>query len=766
MAQTLLPIVPAGATCITPEFGVEVRDGRWWYSVGTLPVFSHAADDGASFRMFTSQAIVQGLCRQVDVVCAFGVSASSVKRGVRRFAEGGPKAFYAPRKGRGPSVLTDEVKARGQALLDAGKSRPEVARALGIGKECLRKAIESGRLHEPAAATREGGAAGSSAQAPARDKSSRSQEDAAAVMGMGCTRPLERVLAATGQMEQAPTRFEHCHDVGMGGVLTALPALAANGLLRHLNTCFATLSGYYGKLHVVLLLAYMALCRIKHVEQLRYQPPGEWGKLLGLDRIPEVRTLREKIKTLSEDAAAVTWQALLASDWMRDDPEAAGVLYVDGHVRVYHGKQTKLPRRYVARDRLCLRGVTDYYVNDIAGRPFFTVERQVDAGLLEALRSDIVPRLLHDVPNQPTVEELEHDPCLARFTLVFDREGYSPGFFKKLWQEHRIAALTYHKFPRDTWRDEEFALCHVAMPNGETVEMHLAERGSRIGSGQDKVWVREIRKRTHTGHQVSLITTAYHADAALTSAQMFSRWVQENFFKYMREHYAIDALSQYGTEQFPEPQTVVNPQWRQLDAKVRALQAKLQRTRAEFTAKEMHPENNPKKIEAALKQAANLREAIDQLEHELEQRKQERKETQRHVMMNDLPEEQRFTRLVPNCKRFTDTIKLIAYRAETAMAMLLKEHLDRTDDARPLIRDLLSAHADLVPDEQGHILHVRLHPMTNPRATRAIAQLLEQLNETETLYPGTDIHLHYEMTTPNTGEENQGSEYFPPDQEL
>ena len=56
--------------------------------------------------------------------------------------------------------------------------------------------------------------------------------------------------------------------------------------------------------------------------------------------------------------------------------------------------------------------------------------------------------------------------------------------------------------------------------------------------------------------------------------------------------------------------------------------------------------------------------------------------------------------------------------------------------------------------------------MTNPRATRAIAQLLEQLNETETLYPGTDIHLHYEMITPNTGEENQGSEYFPPDQEL
>ena len=157
MPQTLLPIVPAGATCITPEFSVVVRGGTWWYSVGMVVVFSHDAGDRASFRMFTSQAIVQGLCRQVDVMRAFGVSASSVKRGVKRYLEGGAKAFYAPRKGRGPSVLTDEVKARAQALLDEGQSRSEVARALGIGKECLRKAIESGRLHEAAACAKEAG---------------------------------------------------------------------------------------------------------------------------------------------------------------------------------------------------------------------------------------------------------------------------------------------------------------------------------------------------------------------------------------------------------------------------------------------------------------------------------------------------------------------------------------------------------------------------------------------------------------------------------
>jgi len=83
---------------------------------------------------------------------------------------------------------------------------------------------------------------------------------------------------------------------------------------------------------------------------------------------------------------------------------------VDGHVRVYHGSQTALPRRYVPRQRLCLRGTTDYWVNDALGRPFFVVEKVADPGLLETLRTDIVPRLLADVPAQPSPQQLQDHP--------------------------------------------------------------------------------------------------------------------------------------------------------------------------------------------------------------------------------------------------------------------------------------------------------------------------------------------------------------------
>src|SRR5208283_751079 len=98
------------------------------------------------------------------------------------------------------------------------------------------------------------------------------------------------------------------------------------------------------------------------------------------------------------------------------------------------------------RERLCLRGTTDYWVNAMDGRPFFVVSCAVDPGLLNVLREQIVPRLKADVPNQPTLEQLEADLLLSRFTIVFDREGYSPRFFAQM-KEERIAILTYHKFP-------------------------------------------------------------------------------------------------------------------------------------------------------------------------------------------------------------------------------------------------------------------------------------------------------------------------------
>ena len=205
-------------------------------------------------------------------------------------------------------------------------------------------------------------------------------------MGCAATRTAERVAAAMGALVSAPIQFEAARDVPKGGVLLALPALLAAGLLRHSEALYSLPDGFYGIASIFLLLALMALARIKSVEQLRYVAPGEWGNLLGLDRIPEVRTLRQKLEILCQQTGrAMRWNTELAKEWIAGQRESEMVFYVDGHVRVYSGGLTPLPRHYVARERLCLRATTDYWINAMDGQPFVFVNKEVDPGLLATI---------------------------------------------------------------------------------------------------------------------------------------------------------------------------------------------------------------------------------------------------------------------------------------------------------------------------------------------------------------------------------------------
>jgi transposase len=256
--QALLPLIPDGATRINNLISVVRENGQWIYFCGAQPLLQHPENDRRSFRMFTAQLICLGTCRQVEIVRAFGVSKNSVIRSVNRYRADGVKAFYAPRAARGASVMTPEVTLQAQQLLGALWSRKEVAEQLGLKLDTLRKAIQYGRLTEPdPLEPRESASAKAPTPKPptATDKSTRAVVDATAVMGTACTRPDERVLAAFGFLNGASTRFETCRDVSFGGALCALPALAENGLFRHIDACLRQLRGYYSTLHVLVLLA-------------------------------------------------------------------------------------------------------------------------------------------------------------------------------------------------------------------------------------------------------------------------------------------------------------------------------------------------------------------------------------------------------------------------------------------------------------------------------------------------------------------------------
>ena len=481
----------------------------------------------------------------------------------------------------------------------------------------------------------------------------------------------------------------------------------------------------------------MALSRIKTIEALRYDAPGEWGKLLGLDRIPEVRTLRRKVQCLSQQDQAIQWSAQLCQYWMESTPEQAAVLYIDGHVRVYHGHQTKLPRHHVARQKLCCRATTDYWVNAMDGQPFLVVNQAVDPGLIQVIEYEILPNLTQRIPDQPNEQQLSEAPLLHRFTLVFDREGYSPAFLKRM-KNKRIACLTYHKFPKDTWLEDEFKPQSVVCSTGHQVDMKLAERGTRLSNG---LWVREIRKLTERGHQTAIITTDYGSNLAPLAVAMFSRWSQENFFKYMREQYNLDRLIDYQTEPVDDTTKLVNPRYRELDGKIRSLNGQLSRTLAKFGAVNLEEPIEPAAVEAFLEKKSSLQESIEHLQNKIKELKAKRKDVPRHTTLKDLPDEQRFEQLSTQSKHLIDTIKMIAYRAETAMASLLQPYLSTPDESRRLLQALYQSEADLLPDHQQGTLTVQLHHLANPRFDKVIRKLCEDLNATETRFPGTKLLL-------------------------
>jgi hypothetical protein len=521
----------------------------------------------------------------------------------------------------------------------------------------------------------------------------------------------------------------------------------ANGLLSGIDGQLNRLKGYYTAVQVLILMGFMALCRIRTAEELRGEAPGEFGKVVGLDRIPEVRCLRRKFTELAGDDAAARWAADLSRQWMEAAPETVGSLYVDGHVRVYHGSQTAPPRRYVSRQRLCLRGITDYWVNDALGLPFFVVEKTVDAGLLEALGSDIVPRLLREVPGQPSEPQLKDDPCLCRFVLVFDREGYSPAFFRLMWGQHRIACITYHKHPRGEWPAEWFRPYTFTMPGGETVTMPLAEMGSLVGSGQDTMWMREARKLTDSGHQVSLISTAFGLPLSELAARLFTRWCQENYLIYMLQHFALDLLGEYGLAPLPDTERVVNPAWRELAKRRNAATAKLNHRRAKFAALDLHPEpqTEARRFDAWLRRKAALLEEIQQFEKQTEELGAQLRAIDHHIRWDQLPEEQKFQRLSPTRRQLLDAVRMIAYRAETAMVPMLLDPNTDPPAARAILHDLFRTAADILPEPGRQILRVRIHRSSRPATDRRLRHLFEQLNEAEMTYPGTDLRLVYEL---------------------
>jgi hypothetical protein len=570
-------------------------------------------------------------------------------------------------------------------------------------------------------------------------------------MGKSCTNETGRVLSACAGESSTPVFGNHL-DLRHGGLLLALPSLLACGLLKHIQR-FADIKGYYTAKQVFVALAFIVLLRVKNLECSQGIPSGELGRLMGLDRIPEVKTLRQRISAFCNHTDVEEWLSLLSREWMQATEDLDGVLYVDGHVNLYYGSQVEMPKRFVSRLRLCMSGSTDYWISDQLGQPFFVVPKTLNEGMTKTLIDDIIPRLNHDVPNQPTAETLAANEDLHRYMLVFDRECYSIDFFNHLQQE-RIAFCTYRKNVKEDWPEDAFIECETVDANGEKECMLLAERSTILygakekGKPQKSITVREIRKLSASGHQTAIITTNKMLTMTRLAVLMFARWCQENFFKYITENFGIDSITSYVKRNLPDTSQIINPAYRELQNQQKKLATSITGLKMKYAEISLSENNlSDKQMEKHIRKKAVLKQEIDALKEKRANIIAQKKVTDKNIMFGDVFENKTLETSINERKFFLDTIKIIAYRAETALANLIKKKMAVPERARSLIRTIYQSDADIKVDNDNKMLHVKIHRSNHWADDEVIDFLCQQLNETQTVFPDSDLTLCFSLVS-------------------
>ena len=723
MLQSYIPFLPEGAKPINNCVAIYRHDEQIAFFTASGPIYSCRENDMYGLRLAQGIIVSQTTTTPAECAKALHINRTTVYRNLHRYQQDGPAGLIIDRKRRRKAYkLKGEVKRQVQTLLNKGSSLQAAAKQVGITEGCIRYAIEKGTIVRKKQRSEK-----PEPHQKLKSTSERSTEDSNCAIGIAAKREAERVLASAGKITEATPHFSAIEGVRHAGVLLALPALASVGLLEVGKKAYGVLqNGFYGLRSIFLTLSFMALLRIKTPEQLKRCNPGELGIVLGLDRAPEVKTLRKKLKEIGLRNKAGEFLSLLSTRWADQDKDVIGFAYIDGHVRPYHGRKHKLPQAHVARRRLCMPATTDFWINDAKCEPLFFVTAEANDSLLSMLEKEVIPEL----------KKLSGED--NRVTLVFDREGWSPKSFER-WCQAGIDVITYRKGNYDPWPEECFTEIESHV-RGKAVKYFLGERSIRI---HKKFWLREVRRLCDNGHQTSIITTRQDVHCEHVARRMFFRWTQENFFRYMREEYALDHLVTNDVVGADVERLVPNPEKKEKRKLIKRFKREIENLQKEYGAKAFQDDGTRHPSVRGLHSVSSgYKKKIRKLEKDIEQLRIDLKQVPDKIAVKHVLAQHEIVRLETERKMFTDGIKMICYRAETYLLNLIAPFFARTnDEGRTFLKSVFQHPADIVPDKERSIMSVKFHTMSTPRANRALKQLCEVMNQKSYVFPGTRMTL-------------------------
>jgi transposase-like protein len=736
LTQLPLPLLPAGAAEIAPGVGlVTGEDGGGLVSVHGLATFAWDGGDEAGRRLAAVQLVRLRAVSQARAAAAFGVDPVTVWRWDQALAAGGVAGLVPARRGpKGASKLTAQLAARIGELDAAGATLSEIAAATGVSTFSVRNALgrvaPGGRLAA--------GAAEDSAGLDVGDDDT--GQGAVAVLPDPVPRDAERVLARWGLLgEGAVPVFTPGARYPLAGLLLALPALEGTGLLDAAREVYGRLKdGFYGLAATLLTLTFLALAGEPRAEGATRVPPAALGRVLGLDRAPEVKTIRRKLAELAAAGKAAELVMALARRHAAARPDTLGFLHVDGHARVYYGTRT-VQKTHVARLKFPAPATMETWVTGQDGDPVFMVIAEPSDSLAGELR-----RLLPDL--RGIVGQGR------RVTVCFDRGGWSPALFADITAAG-FDLLTWRKGPAPDLPAETFTTVTCTDDRDRRHEYDLADTTAELAVNEgprkgQAVSLRQVTRRVPARgggtRQIHVLTSRTDLTAGEVCWRLTSRWREENYFRYARTRFALDALDSYAAAPDDPHRLVPNPAKKTAAARIRAAEAAAQAAGAARDAALLQLRSPaPGQASYLTNQVINaLAAPVEAAWQEVEQAGQAAAAVPARVPLSALTPD--MVRLDAETKQITHAIRMAAYNAETVLARALDGHYARAgDEAYALIREALTASGDIVPGD-GQLV-IRLDPLTAPRRTQALAALCDQLTAAGARYPGTSLVLRYEV---------------------
>jgi hypothetical protein len=735
-SQPPLPMAPAGAVPIGEAAALlEDGDGGRVFLRGEL-VYAWAGGDAALRRLAAVRLVTIKAARVADVAAAFGVGAVTLWRWRKELGACGVAGLTSDKRGpKGPSRLTPEVVADIRVRRLGGASLRAIAAAVGVSTFSVRRALVE-PTPETTAVVRAGAA-------PPRPE--------VPVLPEPADRCGERAAARWGQLVAAPPVFAPAGRVPLTGLLLAMPGLEATGLLSCAATVFGCLrNGFYGLDTMLVEGVLRALAGEPRAEGASRVDPVALGRVLGLDRAPEVKTIRRKITTL---AATNRGEELLAAMAARHvarldeaNPDLTAVFYVDGHVRAYQGTR-KIAKTHLSRLRFPAPATVETWISDAAGDPVLVVMAEPGASLAMELR-----RLLPDL----RAAVGDDRPVL----VGFDRGGWSPALFAHMHAQG-FDVLTWRKVPAENVDPDLFTDLTYTDETGRSHQWRVADTTVDLPTSDDEVFTmrqvslivannkagRQTRGQDST-RQIHILTTRADLGVEQVIYRMGSRWRQENYFRYARMHFDLDSHDAYATTQDDPTRLVPNPAKKKAHKQVLAARARYDRALAGTDAAILQavspPPGQPVLITNAAHDAltADLRDA----EADLDTAQAAHRGVPARLPLAQINPGQQV--LDVQTKLITHAIRIAAFNTATALARAIRVHTGyarANHEAHTLVRQALTGSGDIDPGDG--VLTVRLDPLPTQRATTAIAQLCEHLTATQTRYPGTNLILRYEIKT-------------------